>query len=604
MSKRQLYCYLFEAKSIQGYLFHSGKLKDVISASERLDRLIDSGLDDYGNTISSVLSHVVSAANLTSDIHLDYSNDTTPEEEASIRFLRCKGGAFYCYSSEKKAVQRLRSLWTLTLNQLFPSLEYIDALTEADSLQDGIDEAFKELAASRNKPQVKLPLALTIFERCQRTGKSSVPLTSQAIRATSKEDSSLDIDVEKHRQAYQTLEMRDNSSLQKKYTPPEIDIDYPLNFDTQFPFQSDKTLKELSTEQKEAIKDIALIHIDGNGMGLLLMALKEKLQVLSDEEYLKGFRTFSDALEKATVRAARSATLKLYETVARELGETPQDKITLPMRPIVLGGDDVTLYCRADLALNYAKQFCSEFKKESQIALEPVFRNYFDESDNNLHPYITASGGILYQKAGHPFTQSHDLVELLTHKAKQLTKSIYGTDDKTKVGPAALALYRISNATQTALEDLVENAHIHTMNSGEIIQLGQNAYFVENEKIDGKQTHHQSLPTLEKLRDQSDISIKRWRKIATFLAQGDLQEAIRIFDRAGALAKKEERDRGEQSPSVELLKVLAKQANDFEHFYWPTDSSRGYQTIISDLLIIDHYKPLDFKVQDKELVDA
>jgi len=604
MSKRQLYCYLFEAKSIQGYLFHSGKLKDVISASERLDRLIDSGLDDYGNTISSVLSHVVSAANLTSDIHLDYSNDTTLEEEASIRFLRCKGGAFYCYSSEKKAVQRLRSLWTLTLNQLFPSLEYIDALTEADSLRDGIDEAFKELAASRNKPQVKLPLALTIFERCQRTGKSSVPLTSQAIRATSKEDSSLDIDVEKHRQAYQTLEMRDNSSLQKKYTPPEIDIDYPLNFDTQFPFQSDKTLKELSTEQKEAIKDIALIHIDGNGMGLLLMALKEKLKVLSDEEYLKGFRTFSDALEKATVRAARSATLKLYETVVRELGETPQDKITLPIRPIVLGGDDVTLYCRADLALNYAKQFCSEFKKESQIALEPVFRNYFDESDNNLHPYITASGGILYQKAGHPFTQSHDLVELLTHKAKQLTKSIYGTDDKSKVGPAALALYRISNATQTALEDLVENAHIHTMNSGEIIQLGQNAYFVENEKIDGKQTHHQSLPTLEKLRDQSDISIKRWRKIATFLAQGDLQEAIRIFDRAGVLTNKKERDGGEQLPSVELLKVLAKQANGFEHFYWPTDSSRSYQTIISDLLIIDHYKPLDFKVQDKELVDA
>ncbi|MEF1175040.1 Cas10/Cmr2 second palm domain-containing protein, partial [Vibrio sinaloensis] len=446
--------------------FQSGKLKDVISASERLDKLIDSGLDDNGNTVSSVLSHVITAANLTSDIHVDYSIETGPSEKTSLRFLRCKGGAFYCYSNEKQAVQRLRSLWTLTLNQLFPSLEYIDALTESDSLQDGIDKAFKYLAASRNKPQVKLPLALTIFERYQRTGKSAVPLSAQAMKAKHEKedkDSSLDIDVEKHRQAYQTLEMRDNSSLQKKYTPPEITVDYPLNFDTQFPFQSEQKLKELGAQQKEAIKDIALIHIDGNGMGLLLMALKEKLKVLGDEEYLKGFRTFSDALEKATVRAARTATLKLYETVRRELDENPQNRITLPMRPIVLGGDDVTLYCRADLALDYAKQFCKEFKKESQIALEPVFKSYFRESESHLHPYITASGGILYQKASHPFTQSHDLVELLALKAKKLTKSIYGTDDKTKVGPAALALYRISNATQTTLEDLIENAHIHTM---------------------------------------------------------------------------------------------------------------------------------------------
>jgi len=37
-----IFTYLFEAKSIQNYLFANGKLKDVIASSERLDRFIDS----------------------------------------------------------------------------------------------------------------------------------------------------------------------------------------------------------------------------------------------------------------------------------------------------------------------------------------------------------------------------------------------------------------------------------------------------------------------------------------------------------------------------------------------------------------------------------
>lgn len=56
-----MFTYLFEAKSIQSYLFRSGKLKDVISASERLDRLID-------NHPTSVLAHVIEQCGLESDL--------------------------------------------------------------------------------------------------------------------------------------------------------------------------------------------------------------------------------------------------------------------------------------------------------------------------------------------------------------------------------------------------------------------------------------------------------------------------------------------------------------------------------------------------------
>lgn len=74
------YCYLFEAKSIQAYLFQSNKLRDVISASERLDRLVDSSAE-------SVLGMVLNTAKLSSDLF-----DVAPDSPQSIYFLRCKGG--------------------------------------------------------------------------------------------------------------------------------------------------------------------------------------------------------------------------------------------------------------------------------------------------------------------------------------------------------------------------------------------------------------------------------------------------------------------------------------------------------------------------------
>ncbi|MGD6740190.1 hypothetical protein ACN08N_19290 [Photobacterium leiognathi subsp. mandapamensis] len=117
------YCYLFEAKSIQEYLFQSNKLKDVIAASERLDRLIDS-------TECSVLDQVLKAAELESDLlNRDVNTDHT------IHFLRCKGGAFYAYCQQQAPLVSLRSAWTLTLSQLFPSLVYTDALSEAPALK-------------------------------------------------------------------------------------------------------------------------------------------------------------------------------------------------------------------------------------------------------------------------------------------------------------------------------------------------------------------------------------------------------------------------------------------------------------------------------------
>ncbi len=575
-----IFTYLFEAKSIQNYLFSSGKLKDVISASERLDRFIDS-------EEQSLLSQVIDQAGLKSDL-MDL---TTPTSEDVIYFLRCKGGAFYAYSQNESPLIKLRSLWTLTVQQLFPSLEFTDALNCAESLNKSMEKSHQNLAADRNSPMVKFPVASAISARYQRSGMAAVPPSSLAKKAAMKEEfdnDAFDLDIEHHRQAYQALEMRTSAALQDRFTPDGLKgkIYYPINLENDFAFSA-KGLKENS----DATKDIALVHIDGNGLGILLRALKNELGDKEPEDYRKGFRLFSDALNKATIKAAKKATQWLYDVASYKSKDS--QTLYVPMRPIVLGGDDVTLFCRADLALEYSNIFCKEFKIASEIALKPLFEQHIQ--NDNLKKYLTASGGILYAKASHPFTNSHHLVEDLCSHAKKLTKSVNANDQQ--VGPAALAFYRLSNTIAADFDDIYKQSQHYLLSNNDHITLGYSAYFVEDE-ID-----YQQLSVIKQIvtlcnEKNTPVAMPKWRQIATHLATGDLPEAERLYNRALDLCL----DNDKINELEGLLDKISSDKTNNNKWYWQDTGKEvndGWQSIINDLLIIDHFQPVTEK-KDKE----
>ncbi|WP_298943930.1 hypothetical protein [uncultured Psychromonas sp.] len=554
-----IYCYLFEAKSIQQYLFRSGKLKDVIAASERLDNLIDS---KEGSTLNQVLIN----AGLDSDL---LALDSSKNNESSIHFLRCKGGAFYCYCQSEMPLMTLRSLWTLTLQQLFPSLEFTDALTHADNLSAALDLAHQQLATDRNNPTLKFPFASAISARYQRSGKVAVPLSKLAFQASMNENS-VDLDTEHHRQAYKALEMKNKAALQDRFTPPALrgEVSYPVDIEKEFQTHSDAKATNLV-----ATRDIALIHIDGNGLGILLMGLKNALKRTDDIVYQHAFRQFSDALNKATIEAAQKATQWIADNATYTLkGEG--NKKYLPMRPIVLGGDDVTLLCRADLALTFSKIFCDEFKVASEKALAPIYEQHLKAS--GMKPYLTASGGILYNKAGHPFISSLSLVEDLCGHAKKLTKSITKSDSE--VGPAALAFYRISNAISSSFDQAFEQSQVFALDNNKHITMGKSAYFVEEIYVN-------NLKRLDDISKNKAMSPAKWRQMATLLSQGDLDEAEAMFNRVKSLMS-------EHNAMNELSDQIAKLLGSDVVNGWYSEKDGMLSCIINDLLIIDHFQPV------------
>lgn len=566
------YCYLFETKSIQSYLFRSGKLKDVIAASERLGALIDSDK-------SSVLAKVLESANIPSDL----LNPSIADSPGMIRFLRCKGGAFYACSDSLDQLLALRSIWTLTIQQLFPSLVFIDALGSGENIPAAMEDAHRILGAERNTPDVNLPAATAISERDQRTGFISVPVSPLAKKSTHGDDTredAIDIDIELHRQAYSSLKIKDAAALQDRFTPPSLrgQIGYPVNLETDFKFSA----PNVHSENKDAIKDIALIHIDGNGLGALLIALRDALKNASDNEYRLGFRAFSEALATATESAAQEATRWLHSVASYELEDST--KPMLPMRPLVLGGDDLTLLCRADLALEYSKRFCKDFKKRSQDALKPLFKNELKKS--SLAPYLTASGGILFHKAGHPFVNTHHLVEDLCQHAKKLTKD---AAVEQKVGPAALSFYRMNKSTASSFEELMSMSQtfdvVHN-NAKNSLKLGLNAFFVDDDD-----TLKPKLSDIEALATQSRkknalVSMGKWRQMATHIALGDMSEAQRVYHRAINRAD----DKGAENFIPDILGKCTHQT-DIEGWFWKQGSSE-LQCLISDLLIVDHFRPV------------
>ena len=593
-----IYCYLFEAKSIQSYLFASNKLKDIISASERLDRIIDTSKD-------SLLGQVLNTAGLTSDLE---ANSCVEETGSSpIRFLRAKGGTFYAYCHHKEPLVELRSLWTLTLQQAFPSLEFVDALCEAETLVDAIDKGTMALAKDRNMAKVKYPLASAINERFSRTGNAAVPISALADRASMTKEKnngndSFDIDTEHHRQAYQAFGMRNSAALQDKFTPNNLKgaISYPINLDGDFRFDNhDDQHSANKNNDREAIKDMAIIHIDGNGLGIILMALREALKGESNEEFQKNFRIFSETLNNATVKAAQAATQFVFDNAQY----SHKEKIFLPMRPIVLGGDDITLLIRADLALEYSKIFCTEFENSSREALKSLFTNKLKNS--GLKDYLTASGGILFHKAGHPIMQSIHLVESLCEGAKKLTKQVYananGTPNDKKVGPASMAIYRTSTSVSDDFETLMKDAHTHFV-SDKQMALGQGCYFIETESpISSEYQHAEShqrcnFSAINSLVEFSNLSsapinMAKWRQIAGLVAENNLVDANRLFHRACDLARPE---------SVTKMKKLIANIVP-EHvgsqevsWYWqntePNSNEADFISFLNDLLIIDHFK--------------
>lgn len=380
------HAYLFEARSIQQYILASGRLAEMVGASKIIDALTDATLDAVLEALG-----------------LKETDDLSRLDGTHIAFSRREGGVFVALSADRPRVERLRALWTLAVQNVAPGLEWIDALASGATFGEAVDAGYAVLAQRRSQPSAVLPEATPYMRVAPRTGEPAIGRGKQGEwrdgpaglkHAASKAD----------------------SRLRKKFLPPELwDKGYIFPRELTPEPDSDRYGFHFLVESK---RNVAIIHADGNGLGLILNALKQTLAGRDDvgRRYLAIYRGFSDAIGDATRNAARRATGQVVVPKAR----SHDARQTLPARPLVLAGDDLNIIVRADLALDFTRVFLEAFEEETAAALARWKQQALAGLDvPGLPDRLTACAGVVFCGASQPFASAYGLAEALCKAAKQ-----------------------------------------------------------------------------------------------------------------------------------------------------------------------------------------
>ena len=349
-----VWCVAFEAKSIQSYILASGRLRDMVGASHLVDRLVNGPLQG-----------------LLDALGID------PDE---IRFSRRAGGAFMAFLDDREKAERLRDAWSLLVPRYAPGLEFVLALEEGASAFEAAKNALATMAASRI-PRPRFPSITPLARLAPRTGEPAVDEDTHAPDGPELVDAAV-----RRKRAF-----RRARDLERKFLG-EKSGRFPTDMENEFPFRGDN-------------RYVGIVHADGNGLGQMLMRLQQAAE-RAPERFVKLYDKFSKMLAAATEAAARRATEEVIvpRADARDF---------LPMRPLVLGGDDLTCIVRGDLALAFTRAFLDAFEEETR----PLCAWLSKETDwEPVH--LTACAGIAWVKANQPFALAYELAEELCGQAK------------------------------------------------------------------------------------------------------------------------------------------------------------------------------------------
>lgn len=195
---------------------------------------------------------------------------------------------------------------------------------------------------------------------------------------------------------------------------------------------------------KNMLSSVGVVHIDGNGVGAIMRDLgcahravqKFGVSTTSDEETTeesKGLQSFIMEVNRRLDDVVKDA-IALSWYYVQEL--TPDTVV--PIVPVLVGGDDVTVYTDGRYAIPFAEAYIHHYERLTKgddllsvLAIvaggkktDAPERDQFEIDDyiiQNPGP-LTASAGVAIVGRNFPFHIAYDLVEELVSRGKKLGK--------------------------------------------------------------------------------------------------------------------------------------------------------------------------------------
>lgn len=435
------YLYGASIQGIQNYIFQTNELKDIIGASELVNEICHKFKAMYGKDSKHKGKMIVHAAGNIKCIFDD--------EDACRRAVR---------EFPKRAMEMAPGI---TISQAVVKIK------DDSEYAKKAEELEQRLHAQRNHPVKSLTTGLMAIERSRKTG-----LPATKVEETKKKVEYLDEgtvakrDVVKKEEGNLSGQTKDLKDLYDKLTGERIPS-------KRRPYDISKM-----TDRNDWI---AVIHADGNGLGEIVAELSGDYQ---------RFKAFSENLNEATIAAAQAA----FAATKEEDEKTNGTWEKMPIRPIVIGGDDLTVICRGDLAVKFVKEYLEAFERETQALTARK---------------LTACAGIAFIKSSYPFYYGYDLAEALCGEAKKDAKSDKVKGENGGQAPSCLMFHKVQSSF---VEDYAEikRKELTTVDGG---SLCFGPYYLNKESVDKvkdreRWTIKELSETVDKLNKEDNNRVK------------------------------------------------------------------------------------------------
>lgn len=457
-----MYLILIETSGNQNYIFSSNKLRENIGASELTYRV---GTQWVLEAIAAECGPQL-WAETNRELRKNLLEKSKPLENSDYQIeviVATSGKALLLVKEEEIGRQIIRNVTKRALIEA-PGLDVCGVIKEFDFEKENLSNINREIHQEFETVRSKKPSPLTRFlrlpvvEECSSSGWGAsrlVKVGSDGDRVPLSAVSAVKRNKQISKSAFQRVDAILGSEIQKKLT---------------------NNLDKLESKFDE-LEWLSVIHADGNGLGEIILKFYQQLEAektpAKNREYVDKLRRFSLALdvctENAFIRAieATFTTNEIEKTTPKEIKESKL-KVLLPLVPLVLGGDDLTVVCDGKKALDFTNNFLLAFEEETAKEDLEIAENICDDIIPRIAgkalgaKRLSACAGIAIIKPSFPFYNAYNLAEELMKSAKTIKKKLQRNKAKTPWPSSALDFHILYDTSASELDFIRENLQVNT----------------------------------------------------------------------------------------------------------------------------------------------
>ena len=435
----ELFLGLLETAGNQAYIFATNRLRENVGASQRVWQ---AGVEFTCRAAEAVTNcadfeRLRESARKGPATHARaMASMPRIDDGAAIEVVVATSGKALFLAREREHAEELIAHATRMAVEKAPGLSLRGAVVpitgcDARAANAAVRDVHEELEMLRDRlpaPEIRFP-TLPVLEPCASSGLPAAKIVKHR-------------DSGRSPTAYSDVTLAKQNASRGGYRRISQSIDRS---------GEEKAIDETVGDLERHADWIGIVHADGNGIGQLFLEFGNICGEATLRGYFDTYREFSSSLDMCGVAAFRAALKEIYPPDPKK-----KEQGKIPLLPLVLGGDDLTVICDGRISVRFAAAYLAEFQKQTtqcnvlgRPSVIPKMLRSKNKAADGDWTSLGAAAGVAITKPHYPFHRGYELAEELLKKAKT-------AKNKIGVSRCAVDFHVLFDGAETALDDLRE----------------------------------------------------------------------------------------------------------------------------------------------------